>query len=145
MLHPANTQGDKNKIDQLRKEKEERELQELTLKPKTLAEQNKKLAAEAPGPKEDRNMTLYKSSKIHMKKEKTTEEIEFEKSQKELTFKPKINKRKEAKPRARNEERTMEILEQRFAKMIKHKEEQEFKSSGIKETSVKYFGGKDSA
>jgi len=40
----------------------------------------------------DRNVDLYNKSKVHLKKDKPSEEYEFEKNVEELTFKPHINK-----------------------------------------------------
>jgi hypothetical protein len=64
-----------------------KEYSELTLAPET----NENKRGQPLERKVDRNIELYKKSKVHEKKNRTAEEIEFEKNQHELKFTPKIN------------------------------------------------------
>lgn len=89
LLHPNNATGNVHKLHYLQKEKEERELRELTLRPQTNQyyvnnQENEPIY-------ESRAQRLYNMSKVHLKQNKTSEEYEFEKNAEELTFTPQTN------------------------------------------------------
>lgn len=63
-----------------------KEYSELTLQPETNVGRTAKGA-----PRVDRNIALYQRSKVHEKRNRTSEEIEFEKNAHELKFAPRIN------------------------------------------------------
>jgi len=70
----------------------EEESKELTYKPKINTVRNRELLAQHEEQSSgDRNLDLYYKSKVHMKQNKTTEEYEYERNIKELTFAPQIN------------------------------------------------------
>ena len=76
------------------KSQQDKEDQELTLKPKTLTKTNQKLLARRESEKfttGDHNLDLYLTSKVHEKKNRNSEEYYYEKNKEECVFKPKIN------------------------------------------------------
>ena len=139
LLHPANTQGNRHRLHKAEQDKTEKELKELTLRPQINRAKNQAMLEneESCG---DRNIDLYNKSKVHMKRNKPTEEYEFEKNAEHLTFKPRINK-----PMADNRySGGMSSPRKRAAQGKKP----EFKTSGLNNPSIttkKYFGGQDGA
>lgn len=90
LLHPNNVQGDVNRLQRVHEEKMAKEFSELTLQPETNASRRSKGTREA-GPRVDRNLALYQRSKVHERRNRTSEEIEYEKNAHELKFAPTIN------------------------------------------------------
>jgi len=86
LLHPNNVQGDVGRMQRIHDEKMAREYSELTLQPETNAS-----GPRQAGPRVDRNIALYQRSKVHEKRNRTSEEIEYEKNAHELKFAPTIN------------------------------------------------------
>jgi len=86
LLHPNNVQGDVNRLQRIHDEKMAREYSELTLQPATNSSREPK-----GGPRVDRNIALYQRSKVHERRNRTSEEIEYEKNAHELKFVPTIN------------------------------------------------------
>jgi len=85
LLHPNNVQGDVNRLQRIHDEKMAKEYSELTLQPETNEKSNRS------GPRVDRNIALYQRSKVHERRNRTSEEIEYEKYAHELKFAPTIN------------------------------------------------------
>ena len=146
LLCPENTKGkNPEKLEKIKKDKEEKELAELTFHPVT------NLTGERPNKKKFED--LYKQSKVHLRKDKSAIDYDFEKNSKECSFKPTINTYRPKKskdiveePRKKLEERVNECLAKKQEHLAKIASESDLYNPCSNVTYAnKYFGGVDSA
>ena len=79
LLHPANVEGKVDRIEKVRREMAEKEFKELTLHPKTNKYKNHRMVRQPNYTTGDHNVDLYTKSKVHEKRDKTSEEYWYEK------------------------------------------------------------------
>jgi len=130
LLHPANVEGDQDKLDRVRQELHEKEFKELTLHPKTNKRKNERMVRQPHYTTGDHNQDLYTKSKVHEKRNKTSEEYWFEKEAQECSFRPEINRGKGKDQGYVNEQRhdrMREAREKQLMRMERAREEKNFK------------------
>lgn len=151
LLHPNNVQGNIHRLHQIQQSKMEEEERELTYHPMINAERNRELLAnQEEQSMGDRNLDLYFKSKVHMKQDKPTEQYEYEKNAKELTFTPQINRTRDVQPRKRIDQRANEIAMEKQMKLqeLQNQRKSQFTTSSQVKDGITYktpIGGREGA
>jgi len=130
LLHPANVEDKYDRLERVRREQEAKELKELTLHPKTNKMKNQRWVRQPNYSTGDHNVDLYSKSKVHEKRDKTSEEYWFEKEANECYHTPEINKGKKKDEGYVNErqfDRMREAREKQIRRMNQAREEKNFK------------------
>lgn len=128
LLHPNNTQGNQNRMNRVKKDMDDRDGKELTLRPKTLSKKNFELLQNNQSMTGDHNQDLYYKSMQHEKRNKESEEYWYERAQNECTFQPKINKKPiSVDLTAPGDVSQIRGIDKQMARLKKAREDAEFK------------------
>lgn len=130
LLHPANVEGKVDRLERVRREMEEKEYKELTLHPKTNKHTNYRMVRQPHNSSGDHNVDLYYKSKVHEKRDKTSEEYWYEKEAGECYHRPAINRGKKKDQGYANErafDRARDAREKQLRRMEQAREEKNFK------------------
>jgi len=136
---------DSEKVEKWKKDRDDKELVEMTFKPVVNVVKNKKADTTRSGKK---YIDLYKKSTVHLRKNKDSNDYDFERNQAECSFKPAINT--SYKPKTARAQKIEDRVAETLAKKMEHiakiaQESDGYNPSGNIVSSNKFIGGIDSA